>query len=140
MHLPDVNCWLALIFEVHTHHRQAKKWFDLAGFDSCAFCRLTQQGFLRLATNRQVFGEETITMEKAWFCYDELLDDERVYFIQKPEELENVWRGLTTNRSYSHRVWNDAYLVAFAQKAGLEIVTFDQGFKEYKSSSVTVLS
>lgn len=140
MHLLDINCWLALIFEVHAHHKQAKAWFESEGFDSCAFCRLTQQGFLRLATNRQVFGEETITMEKAWFCYNELLEDERVYYIQEPERLENVWRGLTTNRSYSHRVWNNAYLVAFAQEAGLDIVTFDQGFKEYRSARVTVLS
>ena len=48
MHLLDINVWLALAFEVHAHHRRAKKWFQGAGPDSCAFCWLTQQGFLKI--------------------------------------------------------------------------------------------
>jgi predicted nucleic acid-binding protein len=43
MHLPDINVWLALAFEVHFHHRTAKAWFEETGPDSNAFCRLTQQ-------------------------------------------------------------------------------------------------
>jgi toxin-antitoxin system PIN domain toxin len=140
MHLPDVNLWLALTFEVHAHHRQAKAWFEEAGPDSCAFCRLTQQGFLRLATNPAVFREETVTMNVAWSCYDRLIEDERVYFMQEPEELERAWRSFTSNRVYSHKVWNDAYLVAFAQKANLRVVTFDQGFRSYEAVKVTVIS
>jgi len=61
MHLADINIWLALTFEVHAHHRTAKAWFEGTGPDSCAFCRLTQQGFLRLATNPAVFKDEART-------------------------------------------------------------------------------
>ena len=63
--MPDINFWLALAFEVHAHHIAAVAWFDNAGPDSCSFCRLTQQGFLRLATNRAAFRDETVTMKKA---------------------------------------------------------------------------
>lgn len=140
MHLPDINVWLALAFEVHFHHRTAKAWFEETGPDSCAFCRLTQQGFLRLATNPAVFKDEAVTMDAAWSCYDSLLEDERVYFVREPDGLEKVWKIYTRNRKYSHRVWNDAYLAAFAQTANLKIATFDQGFRNYKDTKLTILS
>jgi toxin-antitoxin system PIN domain toxin len=96
MHLPDINVWLALTFEVHAHHRTAKKWFEGAEPDSCAFCRLTQQGFLRLATNPAVFKDEAVTMDVAWACYDSLLEDERVYFMREPEGLEEACEDIPT--------------------------------------------
>jgi len=139
MHLPDINVWLALAFEVHFHHGAAKAWFEGTEPDSCAFCRLTQQGFLRLATSPAVFKDEAVTMDVAWSCYDKLLEDERVCFMREPEGLEKAWRVSTRNRGYSHRVWNDAYLVAFAQTANLEIATFDQRFREYNTIRVTIL-
>lgn len=140
MHLPDINIWLALSFEVHAHHRVAKAWFEGARPGSCAFCRLTQQGFLRLATNPAVFKDEAVTMDVAWACYDRLVEDERVYFIREPEGLEDAWRECTRNRGYSHKIWSDAYLSAFAQAAKLEIATFDRGFREYKATRVTIVS
>ena len=139
MHLPDINVWLALAFEVHLHHGAAKAWFEGTEPDSCAFCRLTQQGFLRLATNPAIFKDEAVTMDVAWSCYDKLLEDERVYFMREPEGLERAWRVCTRNRGYSHRVWSDAYLVAFARTANLKIATFDQGFREYNTIRVTIL-
>ena len=139
MHLPDINVWLALAFEVHFHHGAAKAWFEGTEPDSCAFCRLTQQGFLRLSTNPAVFKDEAVTMDVAWSCYDKLLEDERVNFMREPEGLERAWRVCTRNRGYSHRVWSDAYLVAFARTANLKIATFDQGFREYNTIRVTIL-
>jgi predicted nucleic acid-binding protein len=62
MFLPDVNVWLALTFDSHIHHPAAKAWFDALSNDAIAyFCRLTQQGYLRLATNATVFGPDTLT-------------------------------------------------------------------------------
>lgn len=140
MYLPDINFWSALIFEMHAHHRMAKAWFEEAGPDSCIFCRLTQQGFLRLVTNPAVFKDEAVTTDIAWSFYDRLLEDGRVYFMREHEGLEQAWRGCTRNRGYSHRVWNDAYLAAFAQTANLEIITFDPGFREYPAAKVTIVS
>lgn len=66
MFLPDVNLWLALAFESHVHHLSARDWFDAVADDSCLFCRLTQQGFLRLATNPKAFGDEAVSLSAAW--------------------------------------------------------------------------
>jgi len=62
MLLPDVNVWLALTFDSHIHHPAAKNWFDALSGEVWYFCRMTQQGFLRLATNRTVFGVHALTL------------------------------------------------------------------------------
>jgi predicted nucleic acid-binding protein len=64
--LPDVNFWLALAFEGHAHHVPAARWFAAAAPAECVFCRLTQQGFLRLATNPAAMGKDALTMSGAW--------------------------------------------------------------------------
>ncbi len=139
MWLPDINVWLALTFEAHGHHVAAKAWFETIAPQECAFCRLTQQGFLRLATNPKVFKDDAVTMTQAWGLYDALQKDERVRFLQEPTGIEDAWRKLTRRRQYSHKVWSDAYLVAFAQDTGMRNVTFDQGFKNYKTAKPVIL-
>src|SRR5271157_3154314 len=75
MFLADINLWLALAFRSHIHHESGKNWFKGLSNDSCAFCRLTQQGFLRLATNPKAFGAEAVSMSDAWRMFDEFLGD-----------------------------------------------------------------
>jgi predicted nucleic acid-binding protein len=55
--LPDVNLWLALAFESHVHPPAATAWFRNLSDDGCFLCRMTQQGFLRLATNPRAFDQ-----------------------------------------------------------------------------------
>ena len=141
MHLPDINVWLALTFDSHVHHPAAKTWFDnLPSGAVCFFCRLTQQGFLRLATNRSVFGKHAVTLPDAWQKYDVFLSDPRVAFAEEPADLENHWRIFTQSQSFSPQVWNDAYLAAFALAGNLDLVTFDKGFSQYPSVTPTILS
>jgi uncharacterized protein len=140
MFLPDVNVWLALTFDSHVHHVQAKHWFDGLSDRRCAFCRLTQQGFLRLITNPKAFAQDAVTMDRAWELYDALLGDERVIYSDEPAEIEPAWRQLTRGQSFSPKVWNDAYLAAFAKAADLEIATCDKGFKQYLDLRVQFLS
>lgn len=112
--LPDVNVWLAMAFKRHEHHSRAKEWFEHVPDSGCSFCRLTQQGFLRLATNPKAFGKEAVSLVKAWRMYDALLDDPRVVFTAEPPDLETHWRHYTQRRSFSPKVWNDAFLMALA--------------------------
>ena len=123
--LPDVNVWLALAFEAHAHHPRAKGWFDTVDVGA-ALCRMTQQGFLRLASNPSVFGEYTLTLQQAWSCYE-------------APGLELQWRAYTSTPSYSPEAWNDACLVAFAAAAGLTLVTFDGAITSYPQSRALVL-
>ena len=129
-----------MAFDSHVHHTAAKTWFDALPANSvCYFCRLTQQGFLRLATNPSVLGKHAVTLPDAWQKYDLLLSDARVAFAQEPVGLENHWRAYTQARTFSPQVWNDAYLAAFALAANLNLVTFDKAFTQYPNLRCTIL-
>lgn len=141
MFLPDINFWLALTFESHFHHAAAKTWFDaLPEAEVGVFCRLTQQGFLRLATNRKAFGDEAVTLIDAWLLYDALQADPRVDFVEEPIGIERFWRDYTSQASHSTNVWSDAYLAAFARAGECTLVTFDGGFVQFADLDHTILS
>jgi len=138
--LPVVNVWLALAFDSHVHHPSAKAWFD--GLPTSAvsyFCRVTQAGFLRLATNPSVFGPDAVTLPDAWRLYDLFLSDPRVTFADEPALLESHWRALTQSDTYSPQVWSDAYLAAFVIAGGLELVTFDRALAQLQNVKAHVL-
>jgi len=141
MFLLDINVWLALAFGTHAHHASAKRWFDgLRVGERCFFCRLTQQGFLRLANNSHAFPQFAVSQDRAWLMYDALLGDSCVDFAPELLELEKHWRPLTQLSSHSPKVWADAYLAAFAIASDWELVTFDKGFHQYKGLRLTTLS
>ena len=139
MLLPDINVWLAMAFDGHAHHSAARTWFDSLSEQPCFFCRITQQGFLRLATNQKVFGSNTLTMFAAWQAFDVLMSDERVRFADEPLNIESFWRAETHRQSFSTNVWSDAFLAGFAQAADLTLVTFDKGFSQYKDLRCQIL-
>jgi uncharacterized protein len=140
MRFPDINVWLALTFDSHVHHSAAKTWFDgLADDAVCYFCRLTQQGFLRLATHPIALGKDALTLSDAWQKYDLMLTDSRISFAAEPPDLELQWRAFTQNQSFSPNVWNDAFLSAFAVAGGFELVTFDRGFVRFQNIVTTIL-
>jgi hypothetical protein len=108
----------------------------------CALCCLFRSsergGFLRLATNPAVFGEEAVTVSEAWILYDALLADERVYYLPEPHGLEPCWRKFTEGGTYSPKVWSDAYLAAFALVSGIALVSFDEGFQKFDGLKWTI--
>ena len=141
MYLPDINVWLALAFLGHVHHRSARSWFDsLPENCRCFFCRFTQQGFLRLANNPRAFPQIAVTQPEAWRLYDTFLSNPRIEVAPEPPRLEAHWRQFTQLPQFSPQRWSDAYLVAFAQAAGFEVVTFDKGFAQYIDLRQTILS
>lgn len=130
--LPDINIWLALTFSAHPHHPAALSWFDDQESSSVAFCRMTQQGFLRLASNPKVFRTDALTLSESWIAFDTLMSDDRLAFFDEPSQLDETWRKFTGDESFSPKIWDDAYLAAFAIMAGMKMVTFDTGFKRYE--------
>lgn len=137
--LPDINIWLALSFSAHPHHASAMQWFASRPTDSAAFCRMTQQGYLRLSTNPKVFGSDALSLPRAWKTFDSLLADERVRFVEEPEEVEGAWRVFTSGESFSAKIWNDAYLAAFAKQGGFQLTTFGRGFSRYAGVPLEIL-
>jgi toxin-antitoxin system PIN domain toxin len=139
MLLPDVNVWVALTFDRHPNHPSAKSWFDALTGQICHFCRMTQQGFLRVATNRKAMGLNALTLDEAWAAYDAFLGDPRIAFVAEPAGLEADWRAFTKGSTFSTHVWNDAYLAAFARASDLGVVTFDRGFVKFTGARSTIL-
>jgi toxin-antitoxin system PIN domain toxin len=139
MFLPDVNLWLALAIEAHIHHGDAVRWFEAVSNDDCSFCRMTQQGFLRLVTNPKAIGDQAVSLSHAWHMYDALVRDPRAAFTGEPAGIELLWRSYTQRQTFSPKIWNDAYLAAFARAAGFELVTFDQGFAQFPNLNCNIL-
>ena len=50
--LLDVNVWLALVAQAHSHHQRAGAYWEKEAAACSAFCRVTQLGFLRHLTNK----------------------------------------------------------------------------------------
>jgi toxin-antitoxin system PIN domain toxin len=97
-YLPDVNVWIALAAERHTFHRAARHWFGNLQDEKLAFCRLTQLGFLRLLTNKQVRQEEVMRPDEAWEAYRLLRLDRRIGYSAEPYELPEEWQAFTQGR------------------------------------------
>jgi len=137
--LPDINVWIAIVSDRHTHHDRAKEWFADLESGAAAFCRITQMGFLRLITNHHVMGTDVVTQKQAWRVYEALLQDDRVTFLQEPPGIDDEWQRLTQGASPSTNTWTDAYLAAFASTRGLRVVSFDDDFKNLPGANPVIL-
>jgi len=135
MNLCDVNVWLALSLSGHQHHTTAVNWFESMNQPkSVAFCRATQQGFLRLLTSEtiwQAVGKPPMTNRAALDLYDQLLADDRVHFIGESIGTETSWRKFASIDTASPKVWMDAYLAGLAKTQGFTLVTLDSGFAKF---------
>lgn len=134
---PDVNVWVALTFRGHAHYMSAKAWLDSVpdGSDIC-FCRLTQLGFLRLLTTPAIMGSHVLSQSAAWEIYDDWLENGRAAYVEEPPSVERIFRSLSESKQPSPKDWPDSYISAFAQVAGLQLVTFDRALHNRTSGSL----
>ena len=138
---PDVNVWLALASDRHTHHSMADDWFKACA-GSIFFCRMTQLGLLRLLTNPSVMGNDVCSQDGAWAVHLRFRLDSRVQFHPEPHaaEIDRFLIQYGRHHNPSAKLWNDAYLAAFARCAGLTLITFDRGFQKMRHLEAKVLS
>jgi toxin-antitoxin system PIN domain toxin len=131
---PDLNVWLALSDGEHSHHSDAKAWFDRLPYDArLIFSSYTQIGLLRLLTNASVMGERVHTLRKAWAVYDHWLEDPLVDFCPDPRTIETAFRRVTEPfADLPASKWvGDCWLLAFAQATHSRLVTFDQALCDF---------
>ena len=97
-------------------------------------------GILRLLTNKTVMGSDRLKPEDAWNVWHQVESDERTFKdYSTPGDLEPLWYGNIMGRVPSPKIWTDAWLAAFAECRGLEMVTFDKGFRQFRLSSLNLL-
>jgi hypothetical protein len=122
-----VNVWFALVHEIHPHHNAANEWGESLDSGAVAyFCRFTQLGLLRLLTNRSAMGEDVLTQYEAWGVFDALLASSANQMMEEPRGVDALFRQNTERNEVSTKQWADGYLAAFAQAAGIQLVTFDR--------------
>ena len=124
---PDVNVWVALHHRVHTHHEKALDWFErLDPQSTLVFCRQTQIGFFRLLTTAMVMGDEILTQQQCWTLYRQWISAGKASLQSEPIKVGPIFEQRSTIDASSPKEWTDAYLAAFAEAAGLTLVTFDR--------------
>lgn len=137
--LLDVNVWLAIVWNDQVHHGRVVVWLAQQTSE-LVLCRVTQMGVLRLLSNPATMGADVLTRAEAWHVIDGLREDDRVRWAHEPANIEPAWRAISARPDNSHRLWTDDYLAAFAQAAGLTMVTLDRGFaRRYPSVNVETL-
>lgn len=134
--LLDVGVWLAAVWSGHVHHPRVAAWFGRQSGE-LRLCRVTQMALLRLLSNPAVMREDVLTRADAWKIVDQLRADARIVWTGEPAQLEQAWRAISARNDNSHKLWTDDYLAAFAQAAGLAMVTLDGGFAA-RYPSITV--
>jgi toxin-antitoxin system PIN domain toxin len=143
--LADTNFWLALSLSKHVFHDSVRNWFAAQSADrSVLFCRSTQQSYLRLLTTEAVtrpYGIPSITNAVAWRIYEELVSDPRIEWAAEPdaEAVQAQWKAFASPGKSSPKLWMDAYLAAFALAGGLQLVTTDIAFGQFKGLKSIVL-
>jgi uncharacterized protein len=125
--LPDVNVWVALHHENHFHHRSALDWFNrLPERRKLVFCRQTQLSLFRLLTTPSVMADEVSTQQQCWSIYEKWVSGGRAVMQPEPPLIEGAFRARSRAAQSSPKMWTDCYLAAFAETAGLTLVTFDK--------------
>ena len=108
------------------------RWINgLSDLGTAGLCRISQLSLLRLLNQPKVMEDDVCTSAEAWLRYDSLLADDRFSYHAEPVDLDIALRQFTNNRNQSPKLWPDAYLAAFAYAAGLTLVTFDTGFRQF---------
>lgn len=134
LYFPDLNVWLALSDGKHSHHHDAKAWFDRLPYDArLIFSSYTQIGLLRLLTNASVMGNRAHTLRSAWAVYDSWLADPLVEFLPDPQTIEATFRQVTAPFADLHatKAVGDCWLLAFAHAIHSQLVTFDKALCDF---------
>ena len=142
MVLADSNIWLALALSKHEFHVAARNWLAKRAPREALFCRSTQQSFLRLATTLtllKAYGAEGMTNRDALLALEALIALPQVCLRDEPPGVSALWHRIAACDTASPKVWMDAYLAAFAIRAGVRLVTLDGDFKKYRRDGLDLL-
>jgi toxin-antitoxin system PIN domain toxin len=117
--LLDVNLLMALLWENHEHHAQARLWFK--NVSTFATCPVVQLGFARVSSHPLLgYG---LTPELAFGVLRQFIADPRHEFI--PDNLSCTDRVVRTELMTGANQITDRYLVALARQHGFSLATLD---------------
>ena len=121
-YLLDVNVLLALCDNHHIHHEAAHTWFERKGHKAWATSPITENGFIRIASNPQYtnpVGDVFAAME----ILKQLCQLPGYHFWS--EDL-HLWEILEAGKFISHSQVTDIYLLSLAVKKQGRLATLDK--------------
>ena len=125
--LPDVNVWVALNHDLHVHHSSANRWYRALPDDArIVFCRHTQLGLFRILSTAAVMGQQAFTEKVCWELFDRWVGTGQICWADESNQTHGLLRARTSSDAIAPKAWADHYLAAFAESAGLALVTFDK--------------
>jgi toxin-antitoxin system PIN domain toxin len=122
--LLDVSCLLSLMDKDHVHHDRARAWWRLNSKHGWASCPLTQNGYVRISSQRTYANPQPFhgaiarlrrqigESDHEFWPDDMSITDDNLFdhgFILGPNQI------------------TDVYLLGLAVKNGGRLVTFDRG-------------
>jgi len=123
--LPDVNVLVALAWPSHVQHGAALRWFVANRSEGWATCPLTQSGFVRVSSNRNVIPEAK-TPQEALDLLRRIVEQPGHRFWQDDIAIAAA-DEVESKRLLGYRQVTDAHLLALALRRGGRIATFDRG-------------
>lgn len=122
VYLLDVNFLLALTDPMHVHHDTAHVWFSERGRTAWATCPITENGFVRVASNPRYPnrpGDVTAVIK----ILTDLCALEGHEFWAEDVTVREL---LLPDAVVTHRQLTDVYLVGLAAAKGGKLATLDQ--------------
>ena len=137
----DTNVWIAYYFKGHPHNAIAAEFMHGRSVDEPASLpRAVEQSFLRLLTNAALcrgYDSPVINNPKAVEILEEWHAQPQILCLDaEPAGTRELWLELAAIPSASPKVWMDAYLAAFAIRAGIPFATLDSDFRRFKAAGL----
>ena len=139
----DTNVWIASNFEGHPHNSLAIAFLDGRSVENpVIFSRAVENSTLRLLSNPSLcrgLGSQPLTNQQAATILTDWRSQDRVQCLDaEPAGTRDLWLKLAAIPSPSPNVWMDAYLAAFAIRAGLPFATLDADFRQFEAAGLAL--
>lgn len=137
----DTNLWLAYYFKRHPHHAIASKFIrQRSAEDPANLSRAVEHSFLRLLTTPAIcrgYDAPAITNSRAVEILQGWRAQPHIHCLDtEPKDTRELWFELAAIPFASPKVWMDAYLAAFAIRAGLPFATLDTDFRRFETAGL----
>jgi len=132
MILPDINLLIYAVDELNPAHKKANTWWNetLSSASTVGLCYPTILGFVRLATNRQVFNrpyeiKEAIRLVGSW------LNQPNATIVLPTNRHWLILRSLLEGTGAAGNLTTDAHIAALAIEHGYTVYSNDTDFARF---------
>lgn len=132
MKLVDLNILLYAVNQDAVQHATVRRWWESAlnGDEPVGLAWVVLLGFLRLATNHQVFPKP-LTVVQAAAKIDTWLAQPNVRIVRETDEQWRILRGLLEQTGTAGNLTTDGHLASMAMAHGATLVSCDADFARF---------